>query len=164
MPVRFAIVGAPVFRDTEFVSELVQLTADLGLSDRVTFHPWVADVRVVYSAVDLNANCSTREPFGRTVIEAGAVGIPSVCFRDSGVSEIILDGVTGRLIDAGNESEFAQAIVELLTNRGMLERIGAAARIAMKQFDAELIASEMGAAIRDTIGTPVSRNGGDNRA
>jgi glycosyltransferase involved in cell wall biosynthesis len=163
MPARFAIVGAAIFRDTEFVSELVQLTAELGLTERVTFHPWVADVRNIFSAVDINVNCSTREPFGRTVIEAGATGVPSVCFRDSGASEIISDGVTGRLVDAGDEAEFAQAIVELLTNRGMLERIGVAARGAMKRFDAHTIAIEMGAAIRDAVDRPRSRNGPNGR-
>jgi glycosyltransferase involved in cell wall biosynthesis len=148
MPVRFAIVGAPIFRDADFVPELQALVAELGMTDRVTFHPWVDDVRDVYAASDLNANCSTREPFGRTIVEAAAAGLATVCFADSGASETIVDGVTGRTIGAGDEEAFAQAILDALRDRAGLERMGRAARDAAGRFDSPVIAGEMATVIR----------------
>ena len=76
--VRYAIVGAPMFRDADFVDELHAFVAREGLGDRVHFVPWLDDVRLAYAATDINVNCSDDEPFGRTIIEAAACGVPSI--------------------------------------------------------------------------------------
>jgi glycosyltransferase involved in cell wall biosynthesis len=149
LPVRFVIVGAPIFRDADFVPELEVLIDRLGVRDRVSFHPWVTDVREVYAAIDLNANCSTREPFGRTLIEAAAAGVPTVCFSDSGASETIHDGVTGRCVEPGDDEGFARTIVEMLANRRRLPAISRAAREGVARFDAPRIAAEMADVIRE---------------
>jgi glycosyltransferase involved in cell wall biosynthesis len=144
----FAIVGAPVFRDADFVPELHALTTSLGLRDRVTFVPWLDDVRNIYAACDVNVNCSTREPFGRAVVEAAACGVPTVCFADSGAAETILNGVNGFTISPGDEPAFAAAIVDLLTSPASRERISSAARAGTFRFDAAHIAEQMSAVIR----------------
>lgn len=148
VPARFAIVGAPIFRDADYVPALHAMAEDLGLRERVTFVPWLGDVRTAYAATDVNCNCSTREPFGRAVIEAAACGVPTVCFDDSGASETIIDGVTGRSIPAGDEGRFADAIVRLLSDSAGLERAREAARFAVSRFDARSIAAEMTGVIR----------------
>jgi glycosyltransferase involved in cell wall biosynthesis len=144
----FAIVGAPVFRDADFVPELHALVAALGLGERVTFVPWLDDVRDIYAACDVNVNCSTREPFGRAVVEAAACGVPTVCFDDSGAAETIIDGVNGFAISAGDDLAFADAIVKLLTSPASREQISAAARAGTSRFDAACIAEQMSAVIR----------------
>jgi glycosyltransferase involved in cell wall biosynthesis len=144
----FAIVGAPVFRDAEFVPELHALATSLGLRERVTFVPWLDDVRDIYAACDVNVNCSTREPFGRAVVEAAACGVPTVCFDDSGAAETILDGVTGFTISAGDDLAFADAIVNLLTSPASHKRISAAAQAGTFRFEASRIAEQMSAVIR----------------
>ena len=144
----FAIVGAPVFRDADFVPELHALATQLGLGDRVTFVPWLDDVREIYAAADVNVNCSTREPFGRAAVEAAACGVPTICFDDSGVAETIVNGVTGLTIAAGDEDAFAAGILELLGSTTARERISAAARDATHRFDAVHIAGQMSAVIR----------------
>jgi glycosyltransferase involved in cell wall biosynthesis len=148
MPVHFAIVGAPIFRDADFVPELAALISQLNLQDRVTFHPWVDDVRSVYAAASLNVNCSTREPFGRTIVEAAAAGVATVCFSDSGASETIVDDVTGKTVRPGDEEAFARAIVSLLRDPERLALMGRAARTAAERFDSAVIAQEMAVVIR----------------
>ncbi len=144
----FAIVGAPIFRDADFVAELHAMTRTLGLTDRVTFVPWLDDVRDIYAASDVNVNCSTREPFGRAVVEASACGLPTVCFNDSGAAETIENGINGITIRAGDEAAFAAAIVELLTSPSARDRMSGAARAATRRFDAVHIADQMSAVIR----------------
>jgi glycosyltransferase involved in cell wall biosynthesis len=144
----FAIVGAPIFRDADFLPELHALADTLGVRERVTFVPWLDDVREIYAACDVNANCSTREPFGRAVVEAAACGVPTVCFDDSGAAETIVDGVTGCTIAAGDEAAFAAAIVDLLSSPSKHVRMSAAARAATSRFDAADIAEQMSVVIR----------------
>ena len=129
MPARFLIAGSAIFRDADFLEELQTQCDLLGIRDRVVFVPWTDEVRWIYAALDLHCNCSTREPFGRTVIEAAAAGVPTVCFSDSGVSETIVDGITGRVVPAADEAAFTQAAIELLAERG-----SPAMRPALREF------------------------------
>lgn len=143
IPARFVIVGTPIFRDADFLPELQARAAEAPLRGRVSFVPWLDDVRVAYAATDVNCNCSTQEPFGRTVVEAAAAGVPTVCFDDSGAAETVIDGVTGRAVRAGDEAAFARAIIEYLRDPAVLLAARKAARGAAARFDAERIADEM---------------------
>ncbi len=107
----FAIVGSPVFRDADFLPELHRLGADLGITDRLVFIPWLDDPRTIYAAIDLHCNCSYAEPFGRTSTEAAAAGVPTVCFDDGGSAETIIPGVTGTAVPPDDERAFADAVV-----------------------------------------------------
>jgi len=142
VPARFVIAGATVFRDADFLPELHALAERLGLRDRAVFLPWSDDVTGIYAASDVNCNCSTREPFGRAVIEAAACGTPSVCFDDSGAAETLIEGVTGRAVPAGDESAFAAAIVAYLQDPARLHAARVAARAGVRRFDAARIASQ----------------------
>ena len=84
VPSHFVVAGSPRFRDSDFLPELHSLVDSLGLRSRITFLDWLDDPTDLYASIDVNVNCSTEEPFGRTVIEAAAAGIPTVCFNDSG--------------------------------------------------------------------------------
>jgi glycosyltransferase involved in cell wall biosynthesis len=148
VPSRFAIVGAPVFRDADFVPELHKLVDELELTSCVSFIPWVDDVRTVYAAIDVNVNCSFREPFGRTSVEAAAAGVPTICFDDSGAAETIVHGVTGLVVPAGDERSFAEAIIHYLRDAARRRANGTAARRASFRFDAKLIAAETADVIR----------------
>ena len=150
-PARFLIVGAPMFRDADFVPELEAMIAKLGLASQVTLIPWVDDVRAVYAAADVNVNCSTREPLGRTAAEAAAAGVPTICFDDSGAAETIVSGVTGETIAAGDEDRFAQAILRYLRDETTRANAGAAARIAAQRFDAPRIAAQMADVMRGAV-------------
>jgi glycosyltransferase involved in cell wall biosynthesis len=157
VPARFVIVGAPVFRDADFVPELEALARENGLGERLRFITWLDDVRDVYAAAAVNTNCSTREPFGRTIAEAAAAGVPSVCFDDSGAAEMIADGVSGRTVAAGDEAAFADAIVAYLESPELLAAAGRAARSAVEVCDART-AAERTAAVIERAMTPIRRH------
>jgi len=56
--------------------------------------------------------CPSRwdEPFGLAAAEAQACGTPVVAFRRGGLSEVIVDGVTGLLVAADDVAAFAEAV------------------------------------------------------
>jgi len=141
-PATFAIVGAPVFRDADFIPELEASVVELGLERYVTFVPWIDDIPTLLRALDVNVNVSTREPFGRSIVEAAAVETVSVCFDDAGAAETIEDGVDGRVVPAGDEAAAAAAIVGLLDDRSGRQEMEAAARDRADRFSAEAIAAE----------------------
>jgi glycosyltransferase involved in cell wall biosynthesis len=142
-PARFAIVGKALFRDEDFERELRTLVRNLDLEESVIFVPWLDDPRLAYAALDVLCNCSTREPFGRTTIEASAAGRPTICFDDGGAAEAIDRGVSGHAIPPGDERGFADAILGYIENAERLANAGDGARAHARRFGAELHAARV---------------------
>jgi glycosyltransferase involved in cell wall biosynthesis len=132
----YAIVGAPLFRDADFVDELHAFANASGLADRIHFVPWLDDVRTAFAATDINVNCSDAEPFGRTIIEAAACGVPSIAFAGGGTADAIVDGVTGRLVPVGDETAFAAALERYAIDGDERAAAGARAREHAQTFAA----------------------------
>ena len=145
---RFAIVGAPMFRDADFLTELHALVAAEGLTERVHFVPWLDDVRTAFAATDVNVNCSDNEPFGRTIIEAAACAVPSIAFDGGGTADAIVEGRTGRLIPNGDEALFAEALAAYIRDPAARTTAGIAARNYAQTFDAPTHAARVAGVLR----------------
>jgi glycosyltransferase involved in cell wall biosynthesis len=79
---------------------------------------------------------SHREGFGMVVIEAAAVGIPAIGSHVSGVSDAIVDGLTGLQFEVGNARELAEALIRLANDAVLRRQMGSAARTrAAEQFE-----------------------------
>jgi glycosyltransferase involved in cell wall biosynthesis len=143
VPARFAIIGKALFRDEDFEYELRSLVRALQLEESVMFIPWLDDPRLAYAALDVLCNCSTREPFGRTTIEASAAGRPTICFDDGGAAEAIDRGVSGEAIAPGDERGFADAILGYLRDAERLSDARSGAIAHARRFGAELHASNV---------------------
>jgi colanic acid/amylovoran biosynthesis glycosyltransferase len=68
------------------------------------------------------------EGFPNVVLEAMAHGCPVIAARVTGVGELIQDGVNGLLVPPGDPPALRAAIARLAGDRGLAERLGAAAR------------------------------------
>jgi glycosyltransferase involved in cell wall biosynthesis len=148
-PCAFAIVGEARFRDAEFEPELRVLSNALGLQDRTFFVPWVDDARTIYAAIDVNCNCSVREPFGRTTVEAAAARVPTVCFDDGGSADVVDDGVSGAVVAAADEEAFAGAVMRLVTDENLRRNSGVAAQAATVRFDPVVHAVRVATVLRE---------------
>jgi glycosyltransferase involved in cell wall biosynthesis len=142
------IVGEARFRDVDFVPDVHALARDLGIADRVSFVPWLDDVRTAYAAIDVNCNCSIREPFGRTTIEAAAAGVPTISFDDGGAGDTIADGVSGTIVPAGDETAFAGALRTYIDDAALRMRRGHAARAHVAPFAAYRHAARVAAVLK----------------
>lgn len=66
------------------------------------------------------------EPFGNVATEAMMRGTAVVASDLGGPAEVVREGVTGLLVPPGDAAALAGALVRLLTDRGLAERLGAA--------------------------------------
>jgi len=83
---------------------------------------------------------SYREGFGTVVIEAAAMGIPSVGTRINGLIDAVVDEETGILVPPRNEIALMQGLRRLLDNSELLEEMGLnAQKRCMRYFSAEAI-------------------------
>jgi glycosyltransferase involved in cell wall biosynthesis len=97
-------------------AELRRLANSLGLEKRISFLGVRSDVPDLLRAVDVLAVPSLHEGFGLVLIEALASGVPVVASNTGPVPEIVDDGVTGKLVPAGDAPRLAGAITALLSD------------------------------------------------
>jgi glycosyltransferase involved in cell wall biosynthesis len=73
------------------------------------------------------------------VLEAMAIGVPVVALRVGAVAEFVDHGVTGLLVDPGDDRAFVGAIESILRDPARAARMGAAARArVIERFDAKV--------------------------
>lgn len=110
--VRLRIVGAG---DAE--RSLVALAISLGIGDFVAFHPFTSDEQQVDTELRRAAALvlpSVFEPFGLVLLEAMSRGLPVIACNGGGPTEIVTDGVTGRLFEVGDVDDLATVLKETL--------------------------------------------------
>ena len=124
---RLAVVGAAHLASDDYIREL-RREGDRLLGDRLRFVGPRDDVPEVLRAVDVLVNASEAEPFGLTLIEAQACGIPVIAMRSGGAPEVVVDGVTGVVVPPDDDRALATAIDRILGDDDGRRAMGAAAR------------------------------------
>ena len=132
--VRFQIIGAALFSETEYEREVRDLAGRLGPPGWVEFTGFRHDVARLIARLDVLVHASTRaEPFGQVIIEAMAAGKPVVATRGGGVPEIVVEGQTGLMVPMADAPAMAAAIVRLLSDPPAAERMGRRGRQRVEQ-------------------------------
>ncbi|WP_439677402.1 glycosyltransferase family 4 protein [Embleya sp. MST-111070] len=120
-PVVFLIIGRQE-------PEIPALIERLGVGKHVRVVPPLPRLGDAFDAADLFLSTSHYEGFGLAVAEAMVAGVPVVGTAVGGVTDVVADGVTGRLLRAGDRGGLVMACRELLTNADTRARMGAASR------------------------------------
>jgi phosphatidyl-myo-inositol dimannoside synthase len=131
--IAYLIVG-----DGPYRTELETLAVATGVQDRVIFAGRVpaeelpdiyalSDVFVMPSRAQLDA-CDV-EGFGMVFLEASACGKPVVGGRSGGISESVLEGVTGLLVNPHDPEDIAYALTHILSDRDRAADLGAQGRL-----------------------------------
>ena len=96
-----------------------------------------------FRIADLFALPSFVEGLPIALLEAMALGIPSISTAANAIPEAIIDRKTGILIEPGNASQLAEAIRSLKADKGLRQKLGAAGQeFVLKNFD-ERVASQI---------------------
>jgi glycosyltransferase involved in cell wall biosynthesis len=111
-----------------YAREVEARIARRGLGDVVRWAGFIADRDALYGSLDIVAAPAVDEPFGLTVPEAGACGLPVVAARSGAFPEIVQDGVTGLMFEAGDVGGLARALERLIGDRDLRRRLGTAGR------------------------------------
>ena len=108
------LVGSDQGR-TAYTASLVALAKKLGLGPRLRMAGHVDDVPAAMMLADVVVNCSTKpEAFGRTIVEAQAMGRVVVAADHGGARETVLDGQSGFLVPPGNAAALAAVLDAIL--------------------------------------------------
>lgn len=81
-----------------------------------------------YAAADCFVFPSYREGFPNTVMEAGAMGLPSIVTDINGSREIIVEGKNGLIIPSKDADALYEAMTKMLEDKSMRHQMAEAAR------------------------------------
>ena len=93
-----------------------------------------ADMPVLYRAADALAYPSTREGFGLAVLEAASAGLPAVVSDLPVLRESLTDGRDCLMVPAGDAGPLADALVRLVRDDALRERLAAGGRATAARF------------------------------
>jgi L-malate glycosyltransferase len=130
---RFVIAG-----EGELRPALERAIRDHRLEKHVLLAGFRPDVLSMHKAFDIFVMSSVTEGLGTSLLDAMAAGKPVVATSTGGIPEVVLDGVTGLLVAPRDHQAMAAAIVRLLKNPSLRQRMGeAGAARAREKFSAD---------------------------
>jgi len=120
--------------NADYAASLRQQAEQLGISDRVHFHGAVsqAELADAFAAARVMVLPSLSEGLGRVVVEAMLLGTPVIGSRVGGIPDLIEPGVSGWLVEAGDEAGLAAALNDAFL--ADVKSMGAAARAFAGEF------------------------------
>jgi D-inositol-3-phosphate glycosyltransferase len=148
-----AICGGPSGSGLERPAALIELAAELGITDAVRFLPPQPGDQLaeLYRAADLVAVPSYNESFGLVALEAQACGTPVVAAAVGGLVTAVRDGLSGVLVGGHDPVDWARVIGRLLRAPGEQARLSQGAVMHARNFSWNRTACGVLGVYRDAV-------------
>jgi hypothetical protein len=131
---------------------LEQLARELDIEDRVVITGWVDQPRDYLPSFDVVALPSRFDSLPLVIIEAMLAQRPVIASDVGGVSELVVDGVTGVLVPSENPQALGSAIAGLLDQPSLIAKMGVRARErALECFSSQAMARSYEALYRRVL-------------
>lgn len=145
-PARLAIVG-----DGELRQELERLSGDLGVTNRVHFAGYRADMVSVAAAADIAVLTSRNEGTPVSLIEAAAAGTPALATSVGGVGDVVTSE-TGIIAVPDDATGLAEGIAHLAADADRRARLGEGARRRVRErFSVARLIGDIDALYRELL-------------
>ena len=107
-------------------NNLTKLCNDLNISDKVKFNGFVSNEKIpeILNNLDIFVALSRYESYGVSILEACSCAIPVVVSKAPGPSEIVVDEVTGFVVDINDIDKIYNSITKLILSKSLRERLG----------------------------------------
>ena len=126
-PVRQLLIG-PYEDDLDPISQESKEIIENNMAIEYVGEKYGDELLAYYAAADCFVFPSYREGFPNTVLEAGAMGLPSIVTDINGSREIIVEGENGFIVPPRNEEALFQAMLEMIRNKKNREYMAGKAR------------------------------------
>ncbi len=145
---KFIIVG-----DGELRSELERYAKGLAIADKVSFPGFQKDIRRFIAQCTITVLSSISGEGSPGVLkESMSIGVPVVTTDVGGSREVVADGISGFVVPPGNPDALSSAIIRLLRDKELRERIAIEGLVKVKEFSLDAIVDKTEAVYRELLG------------
>jgi spore coat protein SA len=110
------------------------------------------EIDAYYAASDVFVLPSMfQETFGLVLLEAFSAGLPVIAFKSGGIPELVDHRVNGIIVPQGDEETLYQSMRELMLDRDLRQRLGAAAEAVPARFSWENTVDRLEAVYRGIL-------------
>jgi len=118
VPVHGLVAGDTHPKKRDYMDELREIVSRLGIGNEITFLGHRSDIREVMASSDMILALSQQpESFGRTVLEAMALGKPVVGYDCGGVGELLGTLFPQGKVPLGNDGELLEVTRDIIRTR-----------------------------------------------
>ncbi|WP_144550527.1 glycosyltransferase family 4 protein [Bacillus sp. X1(2014)] len=135
LKVQLNIIGEkPPWHNDEYKDNLHGLVKHYQISNEVSFLGWLENPWEPLLASDVFILPSDTEGMPLSIIEAMALGLPTISTNVGGVPEVIVDGKTGFIINPDSVEELVERLKVLIDNPSICLRMGQEARKRYEEY------------------------------
>jgi len=140
---KFLIVGEASRGEDKYADSIKQSAKEFDLNNLI-FTGFRSDTPEVLKAMEIFVFPSHGEAFGIALVEAMAMGLPSVCSNSDGVLDIAVDNETSFLFESKNWEDLTRKLESLINSSETRIQFGKAARKrAIENFDIEFLTDKV---------------------
>jgi glycosyltransferase involved in cell wall biosynthesis len=122
------------------LEEIQTMVNDMGMTDRVNFRGFCSNVSEILPQGDIFTLITNWEGFPYAIIEAMRAEMPIIASQVGGVSESVIDGITGYCVPRGDVETLKDRLTKLVGSIQLRREMGAQGR---KKYESELTLNQM---------------------
>ena len=139
----FLIVGEASHGENEYANSIKKLAEEYQINNLI-FTGFRSDIPDILSTMDIFVFPSHSEAFGVALIEAMAMGLPSVCSNSDGILDIAIDSETSYLFERKNSEDLEDKISLLINSPETRKKFSVASRKRVENnFNLEAIITQL---------------------
>lgn len=110
------VIGEDQSPESIYSRDLLESAVNAGVADRFTILPPALNIEDYYRYADIVVTLAPREPFGRTIVEAIACGVPVVGSNTGGINEILQNFAPEWTVTPDDSVQVAKTIINVDKN------------------------------------------------
>lgn len=124
-------------------TELKEMVNKFHLEKRIYFLGYRNDIEGLCQAADIFVFPSLQEGLPVAVMEAMASGLPVICSKIRGNTDLIVDGKGGFLCKVDNQKDFIKAIEKMCEDKRRIIRAGRFNKVRIEKFSSSYVEKRM---------------------
>lgn len=128
-----------IYGDGEMQGAISTQINELGLNDSIILRGRTGNVPSVLASARIFVLCSNVEGMPNALMEAVALGVPSIATDVSGVRDIINDGEDGFIIPVGDEVALEKKLLQLMDSEDLQRKFAVSSAVVVEKFDKKKI-------------------------
>lgn len=122
--------------ERKYVDKLSMIINKFGLGRNITFYGYVDEIKKyeLMSRAHFLISTSHKEGFGLTIPEAGSVFTPAIVYKTPGLTDIVVDKISGIICATNSPREMCSKIINVIENRSYYAKLSNGAKEESRKY------------------------------